>query len=117
MFEIILSIDVISAICIIVLVLVQQGKGANMGVSFGAGASNTLFGSKGSASFLFKLTCFFVAIFFVANVSLSYISKSSHQLSEEDQVEQLSKYDQNIYNQQVGDIDASVKPAKDTTKK
>lgn len=64
MYGIILTIDIIAAIAIVVLVLLQQGKGANMGVSFGAGASNTVFGSKGAASFLFKMTVFFTAVFF-----------------------------------------------------
>jgi preprotein translocase subunit SecG len=78
MYGIILTIDIIAAIAIVVLVLLQQGKGANMGVSFGAGASNTVFGSKGAASFLFKMTVFFTALFFVCCLSLGYLGKSSN---------------------------------------
>ena len=78
MYGIILTIDIIAAIAIVVLVLLQQGKGANMGVSFGGGASNTVFGSKGAASFLFKMTVFFTALFFVCCLSLGYLGKSSN---------------------------------------
>ncbi|ASG68786.1 preprotein translocase subunit SecG [Francisella halioticida] len=78
MYEIILTIDIIAAIAIVVLVLLQQGKGANMGVSFGGGASNTVFGSKGAASFLFKMTVFFTALFFLCCLSLGYLGKSSN---------------------------------------
>ena len=76
MYGIILTIDIIAAIAVVVLVLLQQGKGANMGVSFGAGASNTVFGSKGAASFLFKMTVFFTAVFFVCCLTLGYLGKS-----------------------------------------
>lgn len=77
MYGIILTIDIIAAIAIVVLVLLQQGKGANMGVSFGAaGASNTVFGSKGAASFLFKMTVFFTAVFFLCCLTLGYLGKS-----------------------------------------
>ncbi|AEI35508.1 preprotein translocase subunit SecG [Francisella salina] len=76
MYGIILTIDIIAAIAIVALVLLQQGKGANMGVSFGGGASNTVFGSKGAASFLFKMTVFFTAVFFVCCLTLGYLGKS-----------------------------------------
>lgn len=76
MYGIILTIDIIAAIVIVVLVLLQQGKGANMGVSFGAGTSNTVFGSKGVASFLFKMTVFFTAGFFLCCLTLGYLGKS-----------------------------------------
>ncbi|MFV9978699.1 MAG: preprotein translocase subunit SecG [Francisella endosymbiont of Hyalomma asiaticum] len=76
MYGIILTIDIIAAIVIVALVLLQQGKGANMGVSFGAGASNTVFGSKGAASFLFKMTVFFTAVFFLCCLTLGYLGKS-----------------------------------------
>ena len=77
MYGIILTIDIIAALAIVVLVLLQQGKGADMGVSFGGGASNTVFGSKGAASFLFKATVFFTGLFFVCCLTLGYLGKSS----------------------------------------
>lgn len=73
MYQIILLIYVFVAICIIALVLVQQGKGATLGAAFGSGASQTVFGSRGSGSFLFRLTIGFAAIFFAAAIVLNYL--------------------------------------------
>ena len=81
MFGLILAIDVIVAILIIALVLLQQGKGATMGASFGSGSSNTVFGSRGAAPFMFKLTAFLVAIFFASSLALGYIGKHDSQVA------------------------------------
>ena len=78
MFELVLIVDIIVAISIVALVLIQQGKGAVMGASFGAGSSNTVFGSRGSASFIFKLTVFFVTLFFCLSLLLGYMGKNSY---------------------------------------
>ena len=94
MYGIILTIDIIAAIAIVVLVLLQQGKGANMGVSFEAGASNTVFGSKGAASFLFKMTVFFTAVFFVSCLTLGYLGKSSATTTANTDSSIASQYDQ-----------------------
>ena len=67
---IILLIHVVIAIALIGLVLLQQGKGAQMGAAFGSGASNTLFGSRGPASFLMKLTAVLIALFFITSIVL-----------------------------------------------
>ncbi len=72
--EIVLVIHVIVALAIIGLILVQQGKGAEMGASFGGGASQTFFGSQGSGSFLTRFTAILVAVFFVTSLSLGYIT-------------------------------------------
>ena len=74
MIEIVLIIHIIIAIAIVALVLLQQGKGANMGAAFGSGASNTLFGSRGPASFLMKLTGGLVALFFVTSLTLGHLA-------------------------------------------
>ncbi len=74
MYQVILLIHVFVAVCIIALVLVQQGKGATMGAAFGSGASQTIFGSRGSGSFLFRVTISFVAIFFVTSITLNYLA-------------------------------------------
>ena len=60
------------AICIIILVLLQHGKGAEMGASFGSGASQTIFGSQGTGSFLTKLTTVFALLFAITSISLSF---------------------------------------------
>ena len=62
--DIILVIDVLSAVGLVVLVLLQQGKGADMGAAFGAGASQTLFGARGSTNFLSRTTAILATIFF-----------------------------------------------------
>jgi len=77
MFTLVITLHIVVALFIITLVLLQQGKGASMGASFGSGSSQTVFGSRGAAPFMFKLTAFFVAIFFITSLSLSYISKSN----------------------------------------
>ncbi len=71
MYQLILMIHVVIAIAIIGLVLIQHGKGADIGAAFGSGASNTVFGSQGTGSFLFKLTGGLAIAFFITSVSLS----------------------------------------------
>lgn len=71
--QIIIIIHVIVAVCVIGLVLIQHGKGADVGASFGSGSSNTMFGSQGSMSFLMKITGLLAAIFFATNLTLSYL--------------------------------------------
>ena len=73
----ILVIHVLAAIAIIILVLLQHGKGADVGAVFGSGGSNTMFGSVGSMSFFMKLTSILAAIFFATSLTLSYLA--SHQ--------------------------------------
>ena len=73
MYQAILLIHVFTAVCIIALVLVQQGKGATLGAAFGSGASQTVFGSRGSGSFLFRITISFVAIFFITSLTMNYL--------------------------------------------
>lgn len=65
-------VQVISAISIIVLVLLQHGKGADMGAAFGGGASGSLFGATGSANFLSRSTAAVATVFFVATLGLAY---------------------------------------------
>jgi preprotein translocase subunit SecG len=72
--EAILIIDILAALGIIGLVLLQQGKGADMGAAFGSGASQTLFGARGSANFLTRATAVLATIFFVANLALAWMA-------------------------------------------
>ncbi len=66
--------QVLSAIGVIVLVLLQHGKGADMGAAFGSGASGSLFGATGSANFLSRLTGAVAASFFITTLALSYLA-------------------------------------------
>ena len=77
--EIILLVvlQVVVAFAIVALVLVQQGKGADVGAAFGSGASNTMFGSTGSTSFLMKVTMLLGAIFFCTSLGLNYVGAHS----------------------------------------
>lgn len=68
------SIHVILAIVLIVLVLLQQGKGADMGAAFGSGSAGSLFGASGSATFLSRTTGVVAAMFFITSMSLTYMS-------------------------------------------
>ena len=72
----IVVLHVIVAIVIVGLVLLQQGKGADAGASFGAGASQTVFGSSGSGSFLVKATTIAATIFFGTSLSLAIFAKN-----------------------------------------
>jgi preprotein translocase subunit SecG len=73
MFTLIVVIQVISALVIIGLVLLQHGKGADMGAAFGSGASGSLFGATGSSNFLSKSTAVAAAVFFGATLALSFL--------------------------------------------
>lgn len=70
--EAILILHVFVALGLIGLVLLQQGRGADMGAAFGSGSSQTLFGARGSASFLSRLTKIFAIVFFCTSLFLTY---------------------------------------------
>jgi len=72
--NVMLMVQILAALTMIGLVLVQHGKGADMGASFGSGASGSLFGATGSANFLSRSTAVCAAIFFVCTLSLAYFS-------------------------------------------
>jgi preprotein translocase subunit SecG len=74
--QIILVVHLLVALGIIGLIMMQQGKGADIGASFGAGGSQTLFGSVGSANLLTKLTAWLVAAFFASSFGLAMIADS-----------------------------------------
>lgn len=73
LFTLIVVVQVISALVIIGLVLVQHGKGADMGAAFGSGASGSLFGATGSSNFLSKSTGVAAVVFFSATLALAFI--------------------------------------------
>jgi preprotein translocase subunit SecG len=75
MVQVILGVHLLIALIIVALVLLQQGKGAEAGASFGAGASQTMFGSSGSWNFFSRMTAIFATLFFVTSISLAVIAK------------------------------------------
>lgn len=78
MYQLILLVHILVAMVVIGLVLIQHGKGADIGAAFGSGASNTLFGSQGTGSFLFKLTLGLALTFFATSLLLSYMVSSQY---------------------------------------
>ena len=73
--SLILIVHVLLAISVIALVLLQQGKGADMGASFGSGASQTVFGSGGSGNFMTRATAVLATFFFVTSFALAIVAK------------------------------------------
>ncbi|BAO29176.1 preprotein translocase subunit SecG [Sulfuritalea hydrogenivorans] len=78
---IILTVHIIAGLSVIGFVLIQHGKGADMGAAFGSGASGSLFGATGSANFLSRVTAVLAAVFFVTSLGLSYIATSRPKVS------------------------------------
>lgn len=76
----ILVLHVLTALAVIGLVLLQHGKGADVGAAFGSGASGSLFGASGSANFLSRTTAVLAAVFFLTSMGLTYFSgkKTEH---------------------------------------
>jgi preprotein translocase subunit SecG len=66
-------VHIVAAIVLVVLVLMQHGKGADMGAAFGSGSAGSLFGASGSANFLSRSTAIAAAVFFVTSLSLTYM--------------------------------------------
>jgi preprotein translocase subunit SecG len=72
----ILAVQLLSALVMIGLVLIQHGKGADMGASFGSGASGSLFGATGSANFLSRSTAACATVFFLCTLALTYMGSA-----------------------------------------
>ena len=72
--NILLVFHVLVAVAIVALILLQQGKGADAGAAFGAGASGTVFGSQGSGSFLTRATGILATLFFISSLGLAYLA-------------------------------------------
>lgn len=83
MYDALLVIFLIVAIGLVALVMLQQGKGADMGASFGAGASGTLFGSSGSGNFMTRMTGILAALFFIISLILGNMSTNKGQKGSE----------------------------------
>ena len=73
MYTFLVIVQVLSAVALIALVLLQQGKGADAGAAFGSGASGTVFGSRGSANFLSRTTAWLAVVFFSVSLALAYV--------------------------------------------
>jgi len=76
LFSLVLTVHVLVGLGVIGLVLVQHGKGADMGAAFGSGSSGSLFGSSGSANFLSRTTAVLATVFFLTSLGLSYLASN-----------------------------------------
>lgn len=76
LFSVVLTVHILVALTIIGLVLMQHGKGADMGAAFGSGASGSLFGATGSANFLSRATGILAAVFFLTSLTLAYVASN-----------------------------------------
>lgn len=74
LFPVLLTVHTLVALAIIGLVLMQHGKGADLGAAFGSGASGSLFGATGSANFLSRTTAILTAVFFATSLTLTYLA-------------------------------------------
>jgi len=72
---IIVIVHVLVAVALIGLILIQRGKGAEAGAAFGSGASQTVFGARGSASFLTRMTAILATVFFITSLTLAYFTQ------------------------------------------
>jgi preprotein translocase subunit SecG len=75
--SLLIVVQVVCAISVIVLILLQHGKGADMGAAFGSGASGSLFGASGSANFLSRTTAVLAGIFFLATIGMAYMTTAT----------------------------------------
>jgi preprotein translocase subunit SecG len=79
LFPLVLTVHILVGLAVIGLVLLQHGKGADMGAAFGSGASGSLFGASGSANFLSRTTAILATVFFLTSLGLSYMATNRTQ--------------------------------------
>ena len=78
---------ILISVSLVLIILLQQGKGSDIGSAFGAGSSNTMFGASSSSNPLTKVTAVLAAVFLILSLSITYISRSS--LNQESSVDQI----------------------------
>ncbi len=114
--NVVLVLHVIIAVSLVALVLLQQGKGADAGAAFGAGASGTVFGSKGSSSFLTRTTGVLATLFFITSLTLFVLATETKTVSSVvDQVQSQQKIETQP-EVPVSDVPVSDVPASSTAK-
>ncbi len=107
---VLLSLLVIDAIALIALVLIQQGKGADVGAAFGSGSSNTVFGSSGGATAMTRITTWLAIGFFVVSFALAYTAKERSDQADRLGIPQVSE---SVSNEPAGDLSLDLEPASD----
>lgn len=109
MHTVLVVVQVLVAVALIGLVLIQHGKGADAGAAFGSGASGTVFGARGAANFLTRSTAWLAAAFFASSLALAYLvnDRSTKSRSVVDEVEVPAA----VAPAAIGDVPAVVVPA------
>lgn len=98
--QLIVIIHILAAISVVGLILLQQGKGADMGASFGSGASQTVLGVQGGGNFLTHATAILTTVFFITSMSLGYYAKQKSTVNTEDVIIEQT-LDQTAVNEEV----------------
>lgn len=106
--KLVLVVHVLTALSIIGLILLQQGKGAEAGASFGSGASQTVFGSQGSGNFFSRLTAIFATIFFVTSLGLALLAKQGSQANVDSGLPQAPEAVEQPAPSEVPEVDSDV---------
>lgn len=91
--NILLVIQILAALGMIGLVLMQHGKGADMGAAFGSGSSGSLFGATGGANFLSRSTAVLATVFFVSTLALAYLSDAKPSMESSSVLERVTTLD------------------------
>lgn len=104
MYEIILIFHVIISCALIGMVLLQQGKGAEVGAAFGSGASQTIFGAQGSGNFITRTTAVLATLFFATSLTLSFLATQSSKQSKAVNLPTAPAQQQQLPEQPVGDV-------------
>jgi len=78
---------ILISVSLVLIILLQQGKGSDIGSAFGAGSSNTMFGTSSSSNPLIKVTAVLAAVFLILSLSITYLSRSS--LNQESSIDQI----------------------------
>ncbi len=99
--QLLVIIHILSAISVVGLILLQQGKGADMGASFGSGASQTVLGVQGGGNFLTHATAILTTIFFVTSMSLGYYAKQKSMVNTEEVIIEQTLDDSGVANEEV----------------
>lgn len=105
-FQFILIIHILLALGLVVLILMQHGKGADAGAAFGAGAAGSVFGARGGNSFVYKLTAGVATAFFITSLTLAYLATSDREI--------VSSTESIMQQSEIPTIDTKPKPVADT---
>jgi len=85
---------ILISVSLVLIILLQQGKGSDIGSAFGAGSSNTMFGTSSSSNPLTKVTAVLAAVFLILSLSITYLSRSS--LNQESSIDQIEMEESGI---------------------